>query len=180
VVETLTLSPATSAIPRFAYSQATYTLTPQPGGTAYFYFGQHLIRAAFIPSGNYLKSSCSKIFTIRQPEYTTLSGGVKIATIVDGSGAQIQTGQTATVLYTGYLAQNGDIFDDSENDGTPLNFTLGAGQVIPGFDEGTDGMQVGETRIIRIPPAEGYGDKKNGPIPANSILIFVVTLESIS
>jgi hypothetical protein len=178
VVETLSLSPATSSFPRFALSQATFTLTPQPGGSSY-YFGQHLIRAAFIPGSNYLKSSCSRIFTVREPKYTTLPDGVKIETIVDGSGAQIQTGQTASVFYTGYLAKNGVIFDDSENHGgTPLPFTLGAGGVITGFDEGTDGMRVGETRIVEIPPAEGYHNMRAGSIPPNSTLIFVITLES--
>ncbi len=98
-----------------------------------------------------------------------------------GSGAEIQSGQTANVLYTGYLAKNGHIFDDSINDGgTPISFTLGAGRVIPGFDEGTVGMQVGESRIVLIPPAEGYGRTPSGTIPANSTLIFVLTLESIS
>ena len=85
------------------------------------------------------------------------------------------------MLYTGYLAKNGQIFDDSINHGgTPFSFTLGAGQVIPGFDAGTVGMQVGETRIVLIPPAEGYGATANGPIPGNSTLVFVLTLESIS
>jgi peptidylprolyl isomerase len=110
-----------------------------------------------------------------------MAGGVKIATIAQGSGSGIQSGQTASVLYTGYLASNGHIFDDSINDGgTPLSFTLGAGQVVPGFDAGTAGMQAGETRVIMIPPAEGYGATANGPIPGNSTLIFVVTLKSIS
>jgi FKBP-type peptidyl-prolyl cis-trans isomerase len=118
---------------------------------------------------------------VRKPAYTALAGGVKIATSVPGSGPEIQSGQTASVLYTGYLARNGHLFDDSINDGgTPFSFTLGAGEVIPGFDEGTVGMQVGETRIVMIPPAEGYGPTANGPIPGNSTLIFVLTLESIS
>jgi FKBP-type peptidyl-prolyl cis-trans isomerase len=100
---------------------------------------------------------------------------------VPGSGPEIQTGQTASVLYTGYLARTGKIFDDSINDGgKPLSYTLGAGQVIPGFDAGTAGMQVGETRIVLIPPAEGYGATANGPIARNSTLIVVLTLESIS
>ena len=128
-----------------------------------------------------MKSSAKKIFQVSEPAYTTLSGGVKVATIAQGSGPAIQSGQTAGVLYTGYLAKTGDIFDDSINHGgTPLGFTLGSGQVIPGFDAGTVGMQVGETRIIVIPPSEGYGATANGPIPANSTLIFVLTLESIS
>jgi FKBP-type peptidyl-prolyl cis-trans isomerase len=135
----------------------------------------------FIPGGAYSKSTASKSFTVSQPAYTTLAGGVQIATIAPGSGPGIQSGQTAGVLYTGYLAKNGQIFDDSiRHGGTPLSFTLGAGQLIPGFDAGTVGMKPGETRVILIPPAEGYGSTTNGPIPANSTLIFVVTLESIS
>ena len=180
MIQTLTLSPTTSTNARYAFSDATDTLTPQPGGAAYF-FGKHAVSAEFIPSGAFLKSSASKTFNVSKPAYTALADGVKIATIVPGSGPEIQSGQTASVLYTGYLANNGHIFDDSINDGgTPFSFTLGAGQVIPGFDEGTVGMQVGETRIVLIPPAEGYGATANGPIPGNSTLIFVLTLESIS
>jgi len=52
--------------------------------------------------------------------------------------------------------------------------------VITGFDEGTLGMEVGETRVVLIPPAEGYGSTRNGAIPKNSTLLFVITLESIS
>ena len=180
VIQTLTLSPATSSGAKYAFSTATATLTQPPGGDAYF-FGKHQVGATFIPSGSFSKSGASKAFTVGQPAYTTLGGGVKIATIATGSGPQIQSGQTANVLYTGYLAKNGQVFDDSiSHGGTPLSFTLGAGQVVPGFDAGTAGMQVGETRIITIPPAEGYGATANGPIPANSTLIFVVTLASIS
>ena len=179
-IETLTLSP-TSTNAKFAFSGSTSTLTPQPGGGAYF-FGKHTVSAAFIPSGSFSKSSGSKTFTVSKPAYTALAGGVKIATVVRGSGPEIQSGQTASVLYTGYLASNGRIFDDSINDGgSPFSFAAtGAGDVIPDFDDGTVGMQVGETRIILIPPAEGYGHTANGPIPGNSTLIFVLTLESIS
>jgi peptidylprolyl isomerase len=180
VIQTLTLSPTTSTSPKFAFSDATYTLTPPPGGSAYF-LGKHSVNATFNPGGSFSKSSGSKTFTVSKPAYTALAGGVKIATVAPGSGPEIQSGQTASVLYTGYLASNGRIFDDSLNDGgTPFSFTVGAGEVIPGFDLGTVGMQVGETRIILIPPAEGYGHRANGPIPGNSTLIFVLTLESIS
>jgi FKBP-type peptidyl-prolyl cis-trans isomerase/Bacterial Ig-like domain (group 3) len=180
VIQTLTLSPTTSTNARSAFSEATFTLTALPGGGAY-YFGKHTISAEFIPSSSFRKSTGRKTFSVSQPDYTTLASGVKVATIAPGSGPAIQAGQTASVLYTGYLEKNGDIFDDSINDGgTPLSYTVGVGQVIPGFDEGTVGMQVGETRIVEIPPAEGYGDTANGPIPANSTLIFVLTLEAIS
>jgi hypothetical protein len=179
-IASLTLSRATSTNPRFAYSDATDTLAQPPGGSAYF-FGKHAVSATFSPAGAYSSSHVNKSFVVSKPAYTTLAGGVKIATIAQGSGSQIQPGQTASMLYTGYLAKNGHVFDDSLNDGgAPFQFTVGTGQVIPGFDEGAAGMQIGETRIVSIPPAEGYGNQANGPIPAHSTLIFVLTLESIS
>jgi len=180
VIQTLTLSPTNSTDSRYAYSDASYTLIPQPGSNSYF-FGRHPVSAMFIPEGNFLKSSAGKVFVVSTPAYTNLSDGVKFATIVEGSGTGIQSGQTASMLYTGYLARNGKIFDDSSlHGGTPFTFMVGVGQVIPGFDMGTIGMKVGETRIIFIPPAEGYGKKPNGSIPGNSTLIFVITLESFS
>ncbi len=180
LIQTLTLSPTTSANRRFAVSEATLTVTSQPGGAANF-FGRYPINATFVPGGMFSKSSANKTFTVSQPAFTTLADGVNIATVAPGSGPQIQAGQTASVLYTGYLAQNGQIFDDSSKEGgAPLSFVLGSGQLIPGFDAGTAGMRVGETRIIVIPPSQGYGSTANGAIPANSTLVFVVTLESIS
>lgn len=177
VLQTLTLSPASG---KTATSQATSTLTPMPGGDAFF-FGKHELTAEYIPTGAFAKSTVNRSFTVRKPAYTTLSGGVKVATIAQGSGPEIQSGQTASVLYTGYLAKTGQVFDDSVDDGgQPFSFTLGAGEVIPGFDEGTAGMKVGETRIVSIPPAEAYGSSATSTIPANSTLIFVITLESIS
>jgi peptidylprolyl isomerase len=180
VLQTVSVSPTTSSDAKYAYSEATYTLTQQPGG-AYFFFGKHPVNAHFIPSGEFTKSSGSGKFTVSLPTYTPLGDGTEIETVIPGSGPGIQDGQMASAFYTGYLAKNGKIFDDSVNDGgTPFPFTVGAGQVITGFDEGTVGMEAGETRLIYIPPAEGYGDHKTGSIPKNSTLIFVLTLESIS
>ncbi len=180
VIATLTLSPATSTNPRFAASEATMTVTSQPGGAANF-FGKYRVGATFVPAGWFSKSSTRSTFTVSQPAYTTLANGVNTATAMPGSGPQIQAGQTANVLYTAYLAKNGQIFDDSsDHGGTPLSFVLGSGQLIPGFDTGTTGMQVGETRIIVIPPSQAYGSTANGSVPANSTLVFVVTLKSIS
>ena len=167
VIATLTLTPTASS-GRSATSEATATLSQPPGGSAYD-FGRHPLSAVFVPSGSFTKSSANKAFVVSQPSYTALADGVKVATVMAGSGAAIQSGQTAEVLYTGYLAKNGKIFDESAyHGGTPLGFTVGAGQVITGFDEGTVGMQVGETRAILIPAAEGYGSSANGSIPANS------------
>jgi hypothetical protein len=178
--QTLTLSPTTSTNRRFAYSSATYTFTPQPGGAAY-YFGKHPVSATFEPSGMSRMSKANQTFIIAQPTYTTLANGVQVATIANGSGPAIQSGQVASVLYTGYLTSNGQIFDDSAiHGGTPFSFTVGSAQVIPGFDAAVVGMKVGETRIVTIPPAQGYGSTAAGSIPANSTLTFVLTLKGIS
>lgn len=180
VLGTATLTPATSTNPRQAVSQATYTLMQPPGNVGYF-FGRHVFNADFIPSGGFAKSRAVKSFEVTQPPATDLSNGIKIATLSPGVGPLLKSGQTANLVYTGYLTKTGEVFDDSAaHNGVPLSFTSGAGQVIPGFDIGTAGMQVGESRMIMVPAAEGYGSTPNGTIPPNSTLIFVVTLKSIS
>ena len=94
-----------------------------------------------------------------------------------GTGAVAQSGKTVGVYYKGSLP-NGRVFD-SLSSGTPLPFKLGTGAVIPGFDEGITGMKVGGKRLMVIPPALGYGNQAVGSIPANSILVFEVTLVSV-
>lgn len=179
-IQTLTLATTTSTNARFAESSATYTLTQPPGGSAY-YFGAHAVRATFTPSGDFAKSTGAAVFVVKPPTYTKLSDGVKYATITAGSGPAVQTGEQANVLYTGYLTSNGHIFDDSADHGdTTYGFVIGQSSVITGFDEGATGMQAGESRIVYIPPKEGYGSKAVESIPGNSTLIFVITLESIT
>jgi hypothetical protein len=184
VVETLTLAPATSTNAKYAISQANYTLTAELGGGA-LYIGKQGIGANYLPTGAFSKSKVSANFNVAKPTYTALANGVKYETIIPGSGAGIQNGQYAEMLYTGYLAKSGKIFDDSvnhESNGvvSPFQFQVGAGQVIAGFDEASVGMEVGESRLVLIPPAEGYGKKKNGSIPGNSTLLFEITLQSFS
>ena len=104
---------------RYDFSDATYILEQPPGSSA-FYFGKHSVNAEFVPSGTFSPSTGKDTFVVSKPEYTTLSGGVKVATILPGIGPGIQSGQTANVLYTGYLEKNGHIFDDSVNDGGAL------------------------------------------------------------
>jgi hypothetical protein len=179
VLGTLTLSPAIPSNSRVAVSKASGTLTASPGGPAYF-FGRHTFGASFVPSGSFMASGTSKTFNVAQPHYTTLASGVKYATVVPGSGPEIQQAQTANIFYTGYLAKNGKIFDMSSNHGgMVLSFALGSGQLIPGMEAGTAGMKVGETRIIQIPSSQAYGPTANGVIPPNSTLVFEVTLHSI-
>lgn len=85
---------------------------------------------------------------------------------------------TLSVNYTGWL-QDGTKFDSSIDRGQTYDFPLGAGQVIAGWDEGVVGMKVNGTRLLVIPPSLGYGSTPNGPIPANSTLIFEVQLVAI-
>ncbi len=94
---------------------------------------------------------------------------------VVGTGAEAVAGKSITVNYVGVLT-DGTKFDSSIDRGTPFTFTLGAGQVIEGWDLGVTGMKVGGKRILVIPPNLGYGASSNGPIPANSTLYFEIEL----
>ncbi len=101
--------------------------------------------------------------------------GLQIEDVKVGTGAAAQNGNVVTVHYTGTLV-NGTKFDSSVDRGQPFSFTLGAGQVIQGWEEGLLGMKVGGKRKLRIPPDMAYGDRALGAIPANSTLIFEVDL----
>lgn len=93
-----------------------------------------------------------------------------------------KTGDTVSMNYTGRLA-DGTVFDSNVDPKfghvKPFEFTLGAGQVIAGWDKGIVGMKVGEKKTLVIPPEDGYGAKDYGPIPANSTLTFDVELLAI-
>ncbi len=98
---------------------------------------------------------------------------------VVGTGAEAVAGKSITVNYVGVLT-DGTKFDSSIDRGTPFTFTLGAGQVIEGWDLGVTGMKVGGKRILVIPPNLGYGASSNGPIPANSTLYFEIELLGVN
>ena len=106
------------------------------------------------------------------------TGGLVVQDEVVGTGATAEAGDAVTVNYTGKLA-DGTVFDTSVGK-APFPFTLGVGQVIPGWDEGVVGMKVGGTRILIIPPSLAYGAQAVGPIPANSTLTFEVELLSVT
>lgn len=91
-----------------------------------------------------------------------------------GTGAEAVPGKTLSVNYTGKL-ENGAVFDTSVGK-QPFEFVLGAGQVIPGWDQGLQGMKVGGKRTLTIPPSLAYGEQGAGSIPPNSTLIFEVEL----
>lgn len=94
-----------------------------------------------------------------------------------GTGATAEVGKRVTVNYTGRFT-DGRVFDTSVGK-EPFTFTLGAGAVIAGWDQGLQGMQVGGKRLLIIPPSLGYGAMDYGPIPGNSTLIFEVELLSV-
>ena len=100
--------------------------------------------------------------------------------IVKGSGKKAKAGQTVSVQYVGVSWSTGQEFDASWDRGQPFSFSLGAGQVIPGWDQGVAGMRVGGRRELIIPPDLGYGAQGSPPaIAPNETLIFVVDLKKI-
>ena len=106
--------------------------------------------------------------------------GLKITINKEGIGERAEVGMSISVHYTGKL-EDGTVFDSSIPRGQPFTFTLGAGQVIKGWDLGVEGMNVGEKRNLVIPPNLGYGVRGAGAtIPPNATLIFDVELLEVS
>lgn len=113
---------------------------------------------------------------------TTSSGSYSQTDLVVGSGTAAATGSRATVSYTGWL------YDTSRPDGkgaqfdssTSFGFTVGAGQVIAGWDQGVPGMRVGGQRRLILPPNLAYGSRSPGAgIPPNATLVFDITLLAV-
>src|SRR5215470_14036367 len=106
---------------------------------------------------------------------------LEITDEVVGDGPEATAGSTVRVHYVGVAHSSGEEFDASYNRGTPLQFRLGVGQVISGWDQGVQGMKVGGRRQLVIPPHLGYGDRgAGGVIKPGETLIFVVDLLGVS
>ena len=100
--------------------------------------------------------------------------------IVQGKGRAAKAGDSVTVQYVGVSYSTGEQFDASWDNGQPFPFNLGAGEVIPGWDEGIPGMKVGGRRQLIIPPVKAYGPQGSPPaIGPNETLIFVVDVVDI-
>lgn len=111
---------------------------------------------------------------------TTTPSGLAYADLTVGSGAQPVAGKPVKVHYTGWL-ENGTKFDSSVDRGEPFVFTIGAGEVIPGWDEGVMTMKTGGKRRLVVPPQLGYGATgAGGVIPPDATLIFEVELIDVA
>ncbi|MFJ8822064.1 FKBP-type peptidyl-prolyl cis-trans isomerase [Streptomyces sp. NPDC102467] len=106
---------------------------------------------------------------------------LEIVDLWEGDGPEAKVGATVSVHYVGVAFSTGEEFDASWNRGTPLQFQLGAGQVIQGWDKGVEGMKVGGRRRLTIPAHLAYGDRGagGGRIAPGESLIFVCDLISV-
>ncbi len=112
-----------------------------------------------------------------EPIDGSLPDHLDVTDLTVGGGAEAQAGQTAVVHYVGVAASTGEQFDASWDRDEPFAFSLGAGHVISGWDQGVVGMRVGGRRRLVIPPHLGYGARgAGGVIRPNETLIFVVDL----
>lgn len=177
----------------------TLTLSPS-GRTSYsleagnfdLYPGNHALTALYTSSNSLFGSTSKTVFVgIAIPKVRRRADGLATAIVQNGHGkASVHAGQTATLLYTGMLQSNGQVFDyatsPSHGAGAPPNLTFvvqaSPEQVIPGFDEGVVGMKVGEIRVLLIPAVLGYGfnGSGDGSVPPDNDLLFVVKLQSIT
>ncbi|HNE43327.1 MAG: FKBP-type peptidyl-prolyl cis-trans isomerase [Betaproteobacteria bacterium] len=107
---------------------------------------------------------------------TTTASGLVVDELTVGNGIEAGAGKYVFVHYTGWLT-DGSKFDSSRDRRQPFSFLLGRGQVIAGWDEGVQGMKVGGSRKLTIPPHLGYGAAgAGGVIPPNATLVFEVEL----
>lgn len=116
-----------------------------------------------------------KLIKQEWPDAIATPTGLKYVVVAEGEGDTPAKGSVVTVHYTGKLL-NGKKFDSSYDRGQPIEFPVGRGHVIKGWDEALLSMKKGEKRVLIIPPELGYGPSGRGPIPPNAIMIFDVEL----
>ncbi len=138
---------------------------------AYTLFGGHIINL-FQATNTMSENSTANVNTNDSVE---TAGGVVITDVTVGTGVEAKAGNKVSVNYILSLS-NGTVVQNSKDFGNPFEFTLGAGEVIPGWEQGFAGMKVGGVRTIIIPPDLAYGPNQVGPIPPNSTLVFTIEL----
>ncbi len=152
--------------PELAYGERGAGGVIPPNATLYFE-----VELVDIPAG-----SPDTPADVSEADFTTTDSGLKYYDLVEGSGALPAEGQVVVAHYTGWL-EDGVKFDSSLDRGRPFEFVIGAGQVIPGWDEGIASMKVGGQRQLVIPANLAYGESgAGGVIPPNATLIFEVEL----
>lgn len=124
-------------------------------------------------------SACEALTSVSADSMTVTDSGLRYLQLAEGQGRAAGTGDTVAVHYTGCLT-DGTKFDSSRDRGQPIQFVLGTGRVIQGWDEGLQGVRVGGKRILRIPPELAYGSRGGGPIPPNATLLFRVELMEVA
>ena len=134
----------------------------------------HRVKLLFVPSDH----NAYRPHLLRRRGLLFLLGLVVQDELV-GTGAEARYGDTVSVNYTGRL-EDGTVFDTSVGKAPFPPFVLGTGYVIPGWDQGLVGMKAGGKRLLIVPPELAYGAQANGPIPANSTLIFEVELVKVT
>lgn len=114
--------------------------------------------------------------TIAIPPGTEPPAQLTTQVLIEGPGPQVQAGQTITVQYTGVKYADGQVFDSSWENGSPVPFVIGEGQVIAGWDAGLVGRTVGSQVLLIVPPADGYGEagRPEAGISGTDTLVFVV------
>ena len=133
-----------------------------------------------LPPPDPLTAEYDTALHINISQYTVTTNGAFTRDSTVGGGNIAASGKAVTLRYVGRLV-DGTIFDQDTSAGlSPLAFTIGAGTVIKGFDEGLVGMRAGGKRVIIIPPKLGYGSEPRASIPANSILIFRIQLLTVN
>lgn len=115
---------------------------------------------------------------VNEEDIITTESGLRFALLEEGRGALPKAGQLIKVHYSGFLS-DGTLFDSSEQRGEPVRFVLGAGQLIPGLEEGFALMRAGSRAQLIVPPELAYGDKGRGPVPPGETLTFDVKLIAI-
>ena len=138
-----------------------------------------LLVVLLVVSLNLTLNSCSKEEKMSGDTQTT-SSGLQYIVIEEGTGDKPEKGDTVKVHYTGKL-EDGTVFDSSVKRGVPIEFQVGVGRVIKGWDEGIADMKEGGKHQLIIPPDLGYGANGYPPvIPPNSTLIFDVELVEVN